>query len=172
MDHDTETELISGYQNGNIRIWDLRANSCSCELVPEVDTAVGSLTVMWDGSLIVAANKRGTCYAWRLLLGTQTMSVFEPLHKLLAHNGYILKCLLFPEFCEPNRTRLSRIYTSDHTVKIWNADGFAALEKTVTASSDSTARLWSLSNGEEIKVYKCHQKATPVQYKSIMHKHF
>ncbi|XP_073043116.1 target of rapamycin complex subunit LST8-like isoform X2 [Primulina eburnea] len=71
--------------------------------VPEVDTAVGSLTVMWDGSLIVAANNRGTCYVWRLLLGTQTMSIFEPLHKLLAHDGYILKCLLSPEFCQPNR---------------------------------------------------------------------
>ena len=39
--------------------------------VPEVDTAVRSLTVMWDGSLVVAANNRGTCYVWRLLQGTQ-----------------------------------------------------------------------------------------------------
>lgn len=39
--------------------------------VPEVDTAVRSLTVMWDGSLVVAANNRGTCYVWRLLRGTQ-----------------------------------------------------------------------------------------------------
>ena len=28
-----QTELISGDQNGNIRVWDLIANSCSCELV-------------------------------------------------------------------------------------------------------------------------------------------
>lgn len=39
--------------------------------VPEVDTAVRSLTVMWDGSLVVAANNHGTCYVWRLLRGTQ-----------------------------------------------------------------------------------------------------
>jgi hypothetical protein len=39
--------------------------------VPEVDTAVRSLTVMWDGSLVVAANNNGTCYVWRLLRGTQ-----------------------------------------------------------------------------------------------------
>lgn len=39
--------------------------------VPEVDTAVRSLTVMWDGSMVVAANNRGTCYVWRLLKGTQ-----------------------------------------------------------------------------------------------------
>jgi WD40 repeat protein len=28
-----QKELISGDQNGNIRVWDLAANSCSCELV-------------------------------------------------------------------------------------------------------------------------------------------
>lgn len=101
--------------------------------MPEVDTAVRSLTVMWDGSLVVAANNHGTCYVWRLLRGNQvtilsnlcyqwsfinllcfslrniiffflqTMTNFEPLHKLQAHNGYILKCLLSPEFCEPHR---------------------------------------------------------------------
>lgn len=96
-----------------------------------MDTAVRSLTVMWDGSLVVAANNHGTCYVWRLLRGTQvvplctrlsdftflsyfihfdakyfffqTMTNFEPLHKLQAHKGYILKCLLSPEFCEPHR---------------------------------------------------------------------
>ena len=94
-----QKELISGDQNGNIRVWDLAANTCSCDLVsprsrflvlleeekqktkidvlvpfiqvPEVDTAVRSLTVMWDGSMVVAANNRGTCYVWRLLKGTQ-----------------------------------------------------------------------------------------------------
>lgn len=39
-----------------------------------MDTAVRSLTVMWDGSLIVAANNRGTCYVWRLLRGTEVTS--------------------------------------------------------------------------------------------------
>lgn len=82
----------------------------------------------------------------------QTMTNFEPLHKLQAHDGYILKCLLSPEFCEPNRYCISfyeqciqtlRIKqcmpfsfrylataSSDHTVKIWNVDGFT-LEKTL-----------------------------------------
>lgn len=39
--------------------------------MPEVDTAVRSLTVMWDGSMVVAANNHGTCYVWRLMRGTQ-----------------------------------------------------------------------------------------------------
>nr|KAJ0191477.1 hypothetical protein LSAT_V11C800421020 [Lactuca sativa] len=65
-----QTELISGDQNGNIRVWDLTANSCSCELV---DTSMRSLTVMWDGSLVVAVNNKGTCYVWRLLRGTEDL---------------------------------------------------------------------------------------------------
>ncbi len=40
-------------------MWDLTANACSCELVPEVGTAVRSLTVALDGSLVVAANNAG-----------------------------------------------------------------------------------------------------------------
>ncbi|TVU20022.1 hypothetical protein EJB05_36208, partial [Eragrostis curvula] len=129
-----QKELISGDQNGNIRVWDLAANSCSCELVPEVDTAVRSLTVMWDGSMVVAANNRGTCYVWRLLKGTQTITCFEPLHKLQAHDGYILKCLLSPEFCDPNRYLATA--SSDHTVKIWNVDGFK-LERTLVGNVPS-----------------------------------
>lgn len=34
-----------------------------------------SLTVMWDGSLVVAANNNGTCYVWRLLRGTQVLDL-------------------------------------------------------------------------------------------------
>jgi G protein beta subunit-like protein len=56
--HPNQGELISGDQHGNIRVWDLTANACSCELVPEVGTAVRSLTVAMDGSLVVAANNR------------------------------------------------------------------------------------------------------------------
>ncbi|KAI3937895.1 hypothetical protein MKX01_027822 [Papaver californicum] len=134
---DLQRELISGDQNGNIRVWDLTANSCSCEL---------------------------------------TMTNFEPLHKLQAHNGYILKCLLSPEFCGPHRYLATA--SSDHTVKIWNVDGFT-LEKTlvahqrwvwdcvfsvdgaylITASSDTTARLWKMDSGEAIRVYQGHHKS-------------
>ncbi|XP_020532986.1 target of rapamycin complex subunit LST8 isoform X3 [Jatropha curcas] len=185
--------MYSGSEDGTVKIWDLRAPGCQREYesraavntvvlhpnqVPEVDTAVRSLTVMWDGSLVVAANNRGTCYVWRLLRGTQvTMTNFEPLHKLQAHDEYILKCLLSPEFCEPHRYLATA--SSDHTVKIWNVDGFT-LEKTlighqrwvwdcvfsvdgaylITASSDTTARLWSMQTGEDIRVYQGHHKAT------------
>lgn len=119
---------------------------------------------------------------WIIFL--QTMTNFEPLHKLQAHKEYILKCLLSPEFCEPQRqlprfnifislfffffilffyfikyvsylhialfmpnflpavrcklisacitfSRYLATASADHTVKIWNVDGFT-LEKTLT----------------------------------------
>lgn len=39
-------------------MWDLTANACSCELVPELNVGVRSLSVAVDGSLVVAANSR------------------------------------------------------------------------------------------------------------------
>ena len=61
--------LLSGDQTGHIRVWDLTASACSCELVPEIGTAVRSLTVALDGTMIVAANNHGTCYVWRMMRG-------------------------------------------------------------------------------------------------------
>lgn len=63
----------TGDQHGNIRVWDLTANACSCELVPEVGTPVRSLTVAQDASLVIAANNQGACLTFlatfsRLLL--------------------------------------------------------------------------------------------------------
>jgi G protein beta subunit-like protein len=81
---------LAGDQTGHIRVWDLTANACSCELVPEVGTAVRSLTVALDGSMVVAANNHGTCYVWRMLRGTSLTTHFEPLHKLRAHSVSVI----------------------------------------------------------------------------------
>lgn len=171
--HPNGSELMSADQNGNVRVWDLTANACSCELVPEVGTAVQSLTVANDGSLVVAGNSKGTCYVWKLQPGSKTTAHFEPLHKLNAHPGsYILKCLISPD------CRLLATTSSDKTIKLWNLDGFK-LERVleghqrwvwdcvfsvdaaylVTASSDTTARLWDCTSGEAIRVYSGHHKA-------------
>ena len=58
-EHGDRVKIVAGDQQGNIRVWDLTANACSCELVPEVGTAVRSLTVALDASLVVAANNAG-----------------------------------------------------------------------------------------------------------------
>lgn len=171
--HPNQGELISGDQHGNIRVWDLTASACSCELVPEVGTAVRSLTVALNGSLVVAANNAGTCYVWRMLRGASLATHFEPLHKLRAHAGkQVLKCLLSPD------VRQLATASADKTIKLWNLDGFT-LDRTLTghsrwvwdcvfsvdaaylvsASSDCTAKLWDLASGEAIRTYNGHHKA-------------
>eukprot|EP00245_Coleochaete_scutata_P006035 TRINITY_DN20147_c0_g1_i1.p1 TRINITY_DN20147_c0_g1~~TRINITY_DN20147_c0_g1_i1.p1 ORF type:complete len:330 (+),score=45.78 TRINITY_DN20147_c0_g1_i1:270-1259(+) len=175
--HPNQMELISGDQAGNIRVWDLKNSNCSFELVPEPDTAIRSLAVKGDGSLVVAANNSGTCYCWRLNKGTQHPTSFEPHHKLQAHKKYILKTLFSPEYADdPNRWLAT--CSADGTVNIWNPETFK-LEKTlaghqrwvwdcvfsvdgaylVTASSDQKARLWEIATGECIREYEGHTKA-------------
>jgi hypothetical protein len=56
-----------------------------------------------------------SCYFIHFL---QMMTNFEPLHKLQAHDKYVLKCLLSPEYCEPNKyvTLLSLMVLCSHIV--------------------------------------------------------
>eukprot|EP01025_Chloroclados_australasicus_P050222 TRINITY_DN5750_c0_g1_i14.p1 TRINITY_DN5750_c0_g1~~TRINITY_DN5750_c0_g1_i14.p1 ORF type:complete len:309 (+),score=31.33 TRINITY_DN5750_c0_g1_i14:39-965(+) len=170
--HPNQGELISGDQNGNIRVWDLQANACTCELVPEVGTAIRSLSIAVDGSLVVAANNNGICFVWRTMKGSSQNTNFEPLHKLKAHSTYILKCLL-----SPDGHKLATA-SADKTVKLWNLDGFQLDIKLeghtkwvwdcvfsvdaaylVTASSDCKAKLWDVSARAAIKTYAGHSKA-------------
>nr|KAJ0214614.1 hypothetical protein LSAT_V11C400179880 [Lactuca sativa] len=147
------TEFICGDQNGNIRVSDVGWKLGSCCKQQRNLLCLEALT--WD-----------TCKF--------NSDHFRAMHKLQAQDGYILNCLLSPEFCEPQR--YLAIASSDSKVKIWNVDGFT-LKKTlvehqrwvwnwvfsvdgaylITASSDTTARLWSLSTGEDIRVYQGHQ---------------
>lgn len=76
--HNPHIYQSAGDQTGHIRVWDLTASACSCELVPEIGTAVRSLTVALDGTMIVAANNHGTCYVWRMMRGELLLLVCPP----------------------------------------------------------------------------------------------
>jgi target of rapamycin complex subunit LST8 len=78
--------VLAGDQTGHIRVWDLTASACSCELVPEIGTAVRSLTVALDGSMIVAANNHGTCYVWRMMRGGRRSTAVGTADTVHAHN--------------------------------------------------------------------------------------
>lgn len=93
--HPNQSELISGDQNGNIRVWDLTSGSYSRELVPDGETAIRTISIAPDGSKLVAANNSGKCFIWKL--GEKDTTQFDPLQKIEAHKTYILKCLFSPD---------------------------------------------------------------------------
>eukprot|EP01119_Soliformovum_irregulare_P012889 TRINITY_DN3373_c0_g1_i1.p1 TRINITY_DN3373_c0_g1~~TRINITY_DN3373_c0_g1_i1.p1 ORF type:complete len:232 (-),score=36.26 TRINITY_DN3373_c0_g1_i1:150-845(-) len=165
-----QVELISGDQNGNIRVWDLTSNSCSRELVPDGEAAVRSITIAQDGTKVVAANNRGKCFIWKL--GERDTSQFDPLQRIDAHKTYILKCCFSPD------AKLLATASADHTVKLWNVKDFSLFKTLtghqrwvwdcafaadsayiVTASSDQVARLWDVNQGETMRTYTGHNKA-------------
>uniref|UniRef100_A0A6A7G6M2 Target of rapamycin complex subunit lst8 n=1 Tax=Hirondellea gigas TaxID=1518452 RepID=A0A6A7G6M2_9CRUS len=167
--HPNQGEIFSGDLDGNVGVWDLTANSCSHQLVPDGKTPIRSVTIASDGSIVVAANNRGTIFVWKTKNGAQ----FEPVHKIDAHSTYCLKCVLSPD-CKYLATT-----SADKTIKLWSVqDGFS-LYKTleghtrwvwdvawsadsayvVSASSDKTAKLWEVSTGEAILEYTGHHKA-------------
>jgi WD40 repeat protein len=55
--HPNQAELFVGYQDGTVRVFDLSmANKPIKEAIPEDDTAIRSLSVSPDGSLLCAVN--------------------------------------------------------------------------------------------------------------------
>lgn len=56
--HPNQGELISGDRAGMVRVWDLGESVCTHQLIPEDDTAVLSVSVASDGSLLCAGNKK------------------------------------------------------------------------------------------------------------------
>lgn len=125
---------------------------------------------------VVAANNSGICFVWSMLrtgtAGGKQSTNFEPLHRLKAHDSYILKCLISPD------VRKLATTSSDKTIKIWSLYNYQLEQELVghnkwvwdavfsvdaaylvTASSDHTARLWDVEKGMDIRVYVGHTKA-------------
>lgn len=166
--HPNQGEIFAGDSDGLIRVWDLTANLCSYELVPEPRVPIRSICIASDASILVAANNNGTCYVWRPNIGAP----YEPVHKISAHSKYCLKCVLSPD------CRYLATTSSDKTIKLWSVKEdfklYRTLEKhtqwvwdvawsadsayIVSASSDRTAILWEVATGEPIVEYQGHHK--------------
>lgn len=184
--HSNQGELISCDQNGAIKIWDLGADCCSHELLPEEDVAMRSVSIASDGSTLVAGNMNGTVYVWTIQPGL-TFTDLQPKTKFQAHERYLIKVLVSPD------TKNLATCSADNKIKIWSSNSAKALatgkgsvtdtgytlEKVlsghqrwvwdmaysadsaylVSASSDHTARLWELASGQTVRQYSAHHKA-------------
>lgn len=166
--HPNQAEVITGDQQGRVRVWDLATSKISCELIPDKRVPVRCLAVASDASLLVAGNNRGTVFVWKM--GSEKTP--QPHHKLEAHSVHVLQTVISPD------VRYLVTTSSDKTARVWSAEDFSP-DRTlighqrwvwdcvisadsaylVTASSDKTARLWDLSTGESVLEYNNHHKA-------------
>ena len=165
--HPNQGELISGSHTGAVRTWDIGANKCTHELLPEGDTPISAVAITADAGLVAASNFNGSCFFW-----APGDAEYVPVKKLRAHKGYITSCSFSPD------ARLFATTSSDKTLKLWNAHDFSLATTLagharwvwdaafsadssfiVTASSDMTAKLWDISVGEVVRTYSGHSKS-------------
>lgn len=167
--HPNQKEIIIGDQSGRVLVWDLMANDCHRELVPEEGDmpAIRSVVTTPDGNRMMAANNKGKVFVWGYDSGAYT-----PLKLMLAHDTYILNMAVSPD------GNLLATMSADHTCKIirindfaidkiltgharWVWDGaFSRDSKFIlTVSSDLSARLWNIEQGVTKRTYTGHSKA-------------
>jgi G protein beta subunit-like protein len=173
--HPNQAQLISGDQNGSVKVWDLSTSSVSQELMSGGDDVpVRAVAISDDGERVVAVNndaeafvfeqqgeKIGQSKAWKLVKRFESHPT-----------GYCLKAKFSPD-CRTLATT-----GSDKTAKIWNTKNWTCTKTLnqhqrwvwdavfsadssylVTASSDHSARLWNLRTGEVVRQYTGHQSA-------------
>ncbi|KAJ5527793.1 hypothetical protein N7513_011952, partial [Penicillium frequentans] len=113
--HPNQGELISGDRAGMVRVWDLGESVCTHQLIPEDDTAVLSVSVASDGSLLCAGNKKGNVYIWRMVQTEESTRII-PICTFQAHKDYLTRVLLSPD------VKHLATCSADHTAKVWNLD--------------------------------------------------
>mmetsp|Transcript_35318 Transcript_35318/g.56350 ORF Transcript_35318/g.56350 Transcript_35318/m.56350 type:complete len:312 (-) Transcript_35318:557-1492(-) len=171
--HPNQAQLLSADQNGTIRVWDLIADKCIAQTKPETDDiSMRSISVAPNGTLVAACNNVGHCFLWKMD-SPQTCSSLGPFHSVKrVHDTYCLKCVISQD------GKSLATASADRTVKIWKLPDFtldrvlakhqrwvhdvafsADSSYLVSACSDSSARLWDLSNGEMIRHYTGQTKA-------------
>lgn len=167
--HPNQVELVIGDGEGQVILWDLRANKIRHTYVPEEGVPVRAVCFAPDAKMAVCANHEGTCYVWKV----SESELFLPLQKIDAHTGYVLSCRFSPEAKHLATT------SSDGTTNIWrsHAEGFARCltltghtkwvwdcdfsrdgQYIVTASSDATCRLWDVRTGTQLQEFADFKK--------------
>ena len=162
--HPNQSELIAGYDNGLLCLWDLANNSYRTGL--QFEDTVRSVQIAGDASFGVVANNSGIVSMWKI-----DGNGFNILGKVQAHNTYITKCVLSTE------GKLLATCSADKTVKIWQVtpeeeevmtldkalighkmwvwDAAFTVERSfiATSSSDGTAKLWEVASGRITRNY-------------------
>lgn len=190
--HPNQVDFLIGDEVGNIIRWDIRANKS--EQVPFFkesakpkesndgavrtnESAIRSISINQEGSLMAAVNNDGNCFIWNLTGGFGDTSLRIGKDKVYTpHKRYGLKCLFSPD------STLLATSSADGTAKIWRTIDMSLQSECkdprdpnpqywcwdlaftcdsrylFTASSDKLAQLWSVQTGEWKKDYIGHNK--------------
>ncbi len=165
--HPNQAEVISGDQNGNVRIWDLTAHKCREEFCPEEETPIRSVSIAHNESFMTAGSHRGMLYIFNMKEGK-----FQLEKSFQAHSNYLLKCVISPDLVHVATT------SADKTIRLWNTETWELTRSLsrhqrwvwdavfsadslylVTASSDQSAKLWEVQTGEVMRNYIGHSLA-------------
>jgi G protein beta subunit-like protein len=174
--HPNQGELVAGDQGGRVRIYDLGGaggGAASTVVSPEPEIAVRSVAVASDGTRVFFATDSGNIHQWQPASSESLLGTAPPLRPATkAHDAYILKIIVSPD------CKLVATASADHTAKIFRASDMSRLKTLakhqrwvwdlqfsadssylVTASSDTSCRLWDVSTGETVRNFLGHHKA-------------
>ncbi|KAH9945974.1 WD40 repeat-like protein [Epithele typhae] len=98
---------------GRIKQWDLSENICTHELTPGGDTPIRSISLASDGSCLVAGSVKGKCYVWKINERSE-LPRFQAVTMFQAHTKYLTRLLLSPD------VKFLATCSADTTVKIWS----------------------------------------------------
>ncbi|GMI31028.1 hypothetical protein TeGR_g13295, partial [Tetraparma gracilis] len=167
--HPNQAEIISGDQNGNVRVWDLATSKQVNQLVPDGNVPIRDVSVAEDAKCVVAANQNAEVFVWR----PETSAKYTEVTRFFAHEtGYCIKARISPDcrtLVTTGSDKTARLWDTatwtqqqtlaQHQGWVWDATYSADSSYLVTASSDHSAKLWSLSSGEVVRQYTGHQGA-------------
>jgi target of rapamycin complex subunit LST8 len=169
-------EIISGDQNGCVKIWDLGSAKCINSVVPDPKGVAGkpvsvqAVDIAEDDSALVAVSNHATVFCWDPTYADN----LKPITKFRAHapGSYCLHAKLSPDsrhLVTTGSDGTAKLWDTDswqlsqtlekHTKWVWDAAFCADSSYLVTASSDQTARLWNLRTGEVVRQYNGHSSA-------------
>eukprot|EP00978_Attheya_sp_CCMP212_P041582 scaffold240359_cov46-Attheya_sp.AAC.2 len=174
---ESRAEIISGDQNGCVKVWDLGSSRCINDLVPDSNAGgsrarvpIQAVDISEDCRTLVATSNHAQVYVW----DASNSRDFKPITKFRAHNPgfYCLHAKISPDcrhLVTTSSDKTVRLWDTttweltqtlaQHQKWVWDAVFSADSSYLVTASSDHSARLWNLRTGDVVREYKGHQTA-------------
>ena len=182
--HPNQAQIISGDQNGSVKLWDLGSSKCINDIIPESHSSstsslgrVAIQSVDVSNDTLIAANNHAEVFVWNPNDASKTENggeAIRPKAKFRAHSfgAYLLHAKISPDgrsLVTTSSDKTARLFDtanwqltqtlSQHSKWVWDAVFSADSSYLVTASSDKTARLWNLRSGAPVRQYTDHEFA-------------